>query len=140
MTQTATTIQFLTLATLEEEQYARLLKRAETDIRELLPRAQTVIDRVRTEGDSAVVDYARQFDAPGFEASMLRATPQDFIDARAQLDPAVIAAIEAAHINIERFHREQMPESMWFTEVQPGVMAGEKVTPITSVGLYVPRG
>jgi histidinol dehydrogenase len=29
---------------------------------------------------------------------------------------------------------------MWFTEVKPGIMAGERITPITSVGLYVPRG
>ena len=52
----------------------------------------------------------------------------------------MIAAIEAAHENILRFHSEQMPEPMWFTEVQPGIMAGEKVTPVTSAGLYVPRG
>ena len=33
-----------------------------------------------------------------------------------------------------------MPHEQWFTEVAPGVMAGEKITPISSVGLYVPRG
>lgn len=133
-------IQYLVWRTLPQEQRAAILRRAETDIRALLPRAQEVIDRVRDGGDQAVAEYARQFDAPDFQPSMLKATPEDFATARASLEPAVIAAIEAAHRNIDRFHREQMPESMWFTEVQPGVMAGEKVTPITSVGLYVPRG
>jgi histidinol dehydrogenase len=52
----------------------------------------------------------------------------------------VVDAIRQAHENIERFHSEQMPEPMWFTEVQPGIMAGEKVTPVASTGLYVPRG
>ncbi len=133
-------IQFLELATLEKNQLARLMRRAETDIRELLPLAQEVIDKVRTEGDAAVVEYTRKFDAPNFEVGMLKATSQDFEAAHAAVDADVVSAIHAAHENIERFHREQMPESMWFTEVQPGIMAGEKITPITSVGLYVPRG
>lgn len=134
-------IQFLKLGELTDAQLAKLMRRAETDIRDLLPRAQTVVDRVRTEGDKAVVDYTRQFDgAASFEASMLRATAEDFATARAELDADVIDAIQQAHDNIEKYHREQMPEPMWFAEVRPGVLAGEKVTPITSVGLYVPRG
>ena len=133
-------IQFMELKSLAPEERARLLRRAEKDIRDLFPLAQEVIDRVRVEGDDAVVDYARRFDARNFEVGMLKATPADFARARAALAPEVIAAIEAAHENVRRFHEEQMPEPMWFTEVQPGIMAGERVTPIASVGLYVPRG
>jgi histidinol dehydrogenase len=133
-------VQFLKLNELSAEQRARLMRRAEKDIRDLLPLAQEVIDKVRTNGDAALVEYARRFDAPNFEAGMLRATEADFAEARKQVSADVIAAIEAAHENILRFHEEQMPEPMWFTEVQPGIMAGEKVTPVTSAGLYVPRG
>ncbi len=133
-------IQFWKLNEISAEQRAKIMRRAEKDISDLLPLAQEVIDRVRNEGDAAVVDYARRFDAPNFEASMLRATPEDFAAARAEVSPEVIAAIEAAHANIQRFHAEQMPEPMWFTEVQPGIMAGEKVSPVASAGLYVPRG
>ena len=133
-------VQFLEFATLEKSQLDRLMRRAEKDIRDLLPLAQEVIDAVRTRGDKAVVEYARKFDAPNFDASLIKATPDDFASARASLEPQVIEAIQAAHENIQRFHHEQMPEAMWFTEVQPGIMAGEKVTPITSIGLYVPRG
>ncbi len=134
------TIQVLELDQLSADARARLMRRAEQDIRDLLPLAQDVIDRVRTHGDTGVVEYARRFDAKDFEASMLRATPDEFRRARAALEPAVIEAIEQAHDNILRFHAEQMPEPMWFMEVQPGIMAGEKVTPVTSAGLYVPRG
>ena len=133
-------IQFLKLAELSTDAHAKLMRRAEKDIRDLFPLAQEVIDRVAREGDAAVVDFARRFDAKNFEASMLRATPEDFANARQSLEPAVIDAIKAAHDNIKRFHEEQMPEQMWFTEIQPGIMAGEKITPVTSVGLYVPRG
>ncbi|HEX2622249.1 MAG TPA: histidinol dehydrogenase, partial [Phototrophicaceae bacterium] len=133
-------IQFLELNKLTPEQIAKIMRRAEQDIRELLPLAQEVIDQVRIRGDEAVVEYARRFDAADFSASMLRATREDFARARSELTPAVIEAIEAAHDNIKRFHEEQMPESMWFTEVKPGIMAGEKISPVASVGLYVPRG
>jgi histidinol dehydrogenase len=133
-------IQFMELSQLSTEALARLLRRAEKDIRDLLPLAQEVIDAVRERGDAAVVEYARRFDAPNFEAGMLRATPEDFERARASLEPPVTDAIRQAHENIHRFHEEQMPEQMWFTELQPGVMAGEKVSPVSSAGLYVPRG
>ncbi len=133
-------IQFLELNQLTLEQIARIMRRAEQDIREFLPLAQEVTDQVRTRGDEAVVEYARRFDAPDFTSSMLRATPGDFAQARAELSQDVIEAIEAAHDNIQRFHEEQMPEPMWFTEVKPGIMAGEKISPVASAGLYVPRG
>lgn len=133
-------IQYWKLAELEAKQRAKIMRRAEQDISDLLPTAQEVIERVRTEGDAAVVEYARRFDAPNFEAGMLKAQPEDFAIARKQLTPEIITAIEKAHDNIRRFHEEQMPEPMWFTEVKPGIMAGEKITPVTSAGLYVPRG
>jgi histidinol dehydrogenase len=133
-------IQVLKLADLSQADLEKLLRRAEKDIRDLLPTAEQVIDRVRTAGDAGVVEYARKFDAPGFEASMLRATPEDFARARAALEPEVVSAIEAAHANIRRFHEAQMPEPLWFTQVGPGIMAGEKISAIPSVGLYVPRG
>lgn len=134
------TIQFWQLDQLTQGDIRKIMRRAEQDITNLLPLAQQVIDRVRSEGDSAVVDFARQFDAKEFHAGMLRAAPEDFAAARAALSPEVIASITLAHENIRRFHEGQMPEHMWFTEVRPGIMAGEKITPIASAGLYVPRG
>jgi histidinol dehydrogenase len=133
-------IQYWKLKELSGEQRAKIMRRAEQDITDLLPLAQEVIDRVRSEGDAAVVDYARRFDSENFEAAMLRVTPADFAAARSQVSADVVRAIESAHANIHFFHKEQMPEPMWFAEVQPGIMAGEKITPVASVGLYVPRG
>jgi histidinol dehydrogenase len=133
-------IQMLEYNNLSADALQRMMRRAEQDIRNLLPLAQDVIENVRMRGDEAVVEYARQFDSADFITPMLKATVQDFEEARTSLEPEVIAAIEEAHHNILRFHEAQMPEPMWFTEVRPGIMAGEKVSPIPSVGLYVPRG
>lgn len=133
-------IQFWKYSELTEAQHAKIMRRAEQDISDLLPTAQEVVDAVRERGDAAVVEYTRKFDAEAFTADMLRAKPEDFVAARSQVSDEVIAAIELAHENIRRFHEAQMPEPMWFTEVRPGIMAGEKVTPVASAALYVPRG
>jgi histidinol dehydrogenase len=133
-------VQFWELDRLTGDQLSKIMRRAEKDISDLFPLASEVIGRVRADGDAAVVEYARQFDAPGFTAAMLRAAPEQFEQALTALAPEVIEAIRAAHDNIRAFHEEQMPEKMWFTEVKPGIMAGEKVSAVSSAGLYVPRG
>lgn len=133
-------IQSWKLSELTDTDRARIMRRAEKDISDLLPLAQEVIQNVRERGDEAVVEYARKFDAKNFTADKLRATPEDFANARKAVSPEVVEAIKLAHENIRRFHEEQLPERMWFTEVRPGIMAGEKISPVASAGLYVPRG
>lgn len=133
-------IQFWELSQIEPDTLAKIMRRAEKDIRSLFPLAQDVIDHVRDSGDTAVVNYAREFDTPQFEKQMLRAAPADFAAARRSVGADVVKAIEQAHDNIKRFHSEQLPEPMWFMEVQPGIIAGEKITAVASAGLYVPRG
>lgn len=128
------------LSKTSKEDLAKVLRRAEKDISDLLPTAQQVIDRVRTGGDAGVVEYTRKFDASNFSADLIKAKPEDFAAARESLAPDVRQAVLDAYENIRDFHAEQMPEPMWFMEVKPGIMAGEKVTPVASAGLYVPRG
>ncbi|MFC1960447.1 histidinol dehydrogenase [Chloroflexota bacterium] len=134
------TIQVRELNNVSQEELARIMRRAEQDISDLLATAETIIGEVRAEGDAALVKYNRKFDAPNFEAVQLKAVPEDFAAARANLSEEVQDAVRAAYENIKIFHEEQMPEPMWFMEVKPGVMAGEKTTAIPSVALYVPRG
>lgn len=133
-------IQYWKLDELGSADLAKIMRRAEQNISDLLPLAKEVVENVKNNGDSAVVEYARKFDAKDFSASMLRATKEDFVNARSDVDAKVVDAIQQAYENILRFHEEQMPESMWFTELRPGVMAGEKITSVPSTGLYVPRG
>lgn len=133
-------IQVRDLATLPPDELKLIMRRAEQDITALLPQAQQVIEAVRARGDEALVEYVRQFDAKDYSAADLRASAADFERAYAEVGAEVVEAIRHAHANIQRFHAEQLPEPMWFMEVERGVMAGEKITPIASAGLYVPRG
>src|SRR4051812_31038027 len=96
------------LAGLDQAELAVVMRRAEQDIASLLPTAQGVIDKVKSDGDSALVEFTRKFDAPNFSIENLCPTREDYARARKEVGAEVVSAIEAAHDNIRRFHEEQM--------------------------------
>lgn len=133
-------IHFYELATLDAAQRQRLLRRAEIEIDELIEYVRPLIRDVRERGDAALLEMTAKFDRVQLDPTKLRVTRAEIEEAHAQLDPEVRSALEKAIANVRAFHAKQMPLEQWFTEVAPGVVAGEQITPITSVGLYVPRG
>src|SRR5256885_2167371 len=118
----------------------RLLRRAEMQIDEWSERARPILQEVRQRGDEALLEFTERFDRVKLTPDRLRVSRAEIEHAHQVLDRAVREAIEGAIGNVRAFHTRQMPHEEWFTEVAPGVMAGEKITPISSVGLYVPRG
>ena len=99
-------------------------------------RVRTIVDRVRRQGDRALLAYARQFDglAGAIEISM------DEIDRRARtVDPDVRKAIAVAASHIRRIAARQVP-SGWKTSPVPGVAIEQRVLPLDRVGCYVPAG
>src|SRR6266702_1595558 len=133
-------IHFYELATMDVSQRARLLRRAEIQIDELIERVRPIIQEVRQRGDQALIEFTARFDRVQLAPDHLRVSREEIERAYQMLDTSVRGAIEHAIRNVRTFHARQMPHEQWFTEIAPGVMAGEKVTPISSVGLYVPRG
>ena len=133
-------IHFYELATMDVSQRARLLRRAEIQIDELIERVRPIIQEVRQRGDQALIEFTARFDRVQLAPDRLRVSREEIEQAYQMLDTSVLGAIEHAIRNVRTFHERQMPHEQWFTEVAPGVMAGEKITPVTSVGLYVPRG
>ena len=134
-------VNFKVLADLGAAERADLLKRSETDLSGFLDKVRPIIEAVRTEGDAALVRFARDFDkATGLEAGSLKATGAEFDEAFGLVDPEVIEAIRFGIGNIRSFHEEQAPEPMFLKELRPGAFAGDRFTPIRSVALYVPRG
>src|SRR5438093_6245955 len=133
-------IHFYELATMDASQRARLLRRAEIQIDELIERVRPIIQEVRQRGDQALIEFTARFDHVQLTPEQLRVSREEIERAYQMLDTSVRGAIEHAIRNVRTFHERQMPHEQWFTQVAPGVMAGEKITPISSVGLYVPRG
>ncbi|CAK0779136.1 Histidinol dehydrogenase [Gammaproteobacteria bacterium] len=99
-----------------------------------------IVDNVRLNGMSALKKYALDFDKMAIDEHNIKVTPEEFKKARALVPPNVVDAIKVAIINIKKFHVAQKPTNVWLTEIDEGIFAGEKVTPIESVGIYVPRG
>ncbi len=133
-------IHFYELATMDVSQRARLLRRAEIQIDELIERVRPIIQEARQRGDQALIEFTARFDRVQLAPDRLRVSREEIERAYQMLDTSVRGAIEHAIRNVRTFHQRQMPHEQWFTQVAPGVMAGEKITPVTSVGLYVPRG
>jgi len=131
---------FRELAKLSADEKDALLRRSETDLADFIEKTKPIIEAVRTEGDAALVRFARDFDKADVKAGALKATEAEFDAAFKAVEPDVIEAIEFAVANIRMFHGEQRPDAMWMKEVRPGAFAGDRWTPLQSVALYVPRG
>ncbi|RWP24249.1 MAG: histidinol dehydrogenase [Mesorhizobium sp.] len=133
-------VSFHDLSQLDAAGRAALMRRSETDLSGFLEKAAPIIEAVRTEGDAALVRFARDFDKADLDATRLKVSPAEFDAAFGMVDEDVIAAIRFGIDNIRHFHEEQKPEAMWLKEMRPGAYAGDRFTPIRSVALYVPRG
>ena len=101
-----------------------------------------IIDDVRNHGDEAVCRALRDFDRITVEPDRLRVTDDEFDRARATLDPSVTTAIRYMIDHIRRFNEQVMLHKAqeWWFESEPGLLVGEKTTPIHSVGLFCPSG
>ncbi len=128
------------LSELSAEKKDFIMKRAEIDISEQMVLAKEVSDDIRKNGDKAVLNYTSKFDRVDLTADRIKVKPEEIEAGYKRLDPDTLEAIKYAAKNIRSFHEKQMPEEMWFTEVDKGLLVGEKTTPIVDVCLYVPRG
>lgn len=95
-----------------------------------------IIKNVRTNGDSALLEYNRQFD---HSEEPLEVTKAEIEAAYASVDPELIRILEEAAENIRAFHSKQKRNSFIINE-KKGIVIGQKVMPIERAGLYVPGG
>ncbi|KMJ55725.1 histidinol dehydrogenase [Bacillus sp. LL01] len=98
---------------------------------------ETIIQDVREKGDAALLSYTEKFDGATLDGLLVEKAEVNA--AYEQIDPGVLNAIRAAIINIHDFHQRQVQQS-WMTTKEDGTILGQKVTPLDSVGLYVPGG
>ncbi len=98
-----------------------------------------IIDRVRTEGDRALCDYAARFDHVELTPARLRVTAEELAEAEAAVPQDVRDAIAASLANIDYFSRRSMRED-WVGHNAQGCEVGERFTPFERVGIYVPGG
>lgn len=121
----------------DKSQWATLLKRPTLDTENLFDTVKAIIERVKTEGDRAVLDYEAQFDKVSL--SSLSVSAQEMDEAEALVSNELKAAIRLSAQNIETFHAAQRFNGAK-VETQPGVTCWQKAVAIEKVGLYIPGG
>ncbi len=121
----------------ERNEWQRILTRPHKDVAELMATVQTVLDRVRAEGDEAVKAFERKFDH--VELDDLRVPEAEVAEAERTVSPELRQALELAHADIRKFHEAQRFVGRK-VETQPGVTCWQKAVPIERVGLYIPGG
>ncbi len=98
-----------------------------------------IIDDVREHGDEAVCRALRNFDKVTLQPHELKATADEIV--AATVDADVDMAIDDAITHLRAFNEQLMARTAdWSFESEPGLTVGEKITPITSAGLFVPSG
>ena len=121
----------------DKNQWANLLKRPTLDTESLFDTVKALIERVKTEGDRAVLDYETQFDKVSL--SSLSVSAQEMDEAETLVSDELKAAIRLSAQNIETFHAAQRFNGAK-VETQPGVTCWQKAVAIEKVGLYIPGG
>ncbi len=96
-----------------------------------------ILEQVRKNGDTALRELTLRFD--GVKLDSIRVKPEDLQSALESLDPKLRLVLEKAAENIRSFHQRQKTESQ-LEFSNDGTMLGWKVTPLDSVGIYVPGG
>jgi histidinol dehydrogenase len=117
----------------------RLIDRGETATEEVAATVKEVVERVRKEGDPAVLAYTEKFDRVKLTLKDIRVTPDEVKDAYSRVDPKKVDALKLAARNIRSFHEKQKISS-WVSQEADGVILGQLARPIRSAGVYVPGG
>ena len=96
-----------------------------------------IIDDVRKRGDEALFEYTKRFDKA--ELKQLQVSAEEIAEAEASLEPDFIAVLNEAADNIRAFHSNQI-RSGFILNNKKGVVCGQKIIPMNTVGVYVPGG
>lgn len=115
-----------------------LLKRSPNNYGEFEGRVNAIIEEVRNNRDQAVFNYTKQFDGADINAGNILVTEGEIAEAYEQVDTTLLAVIRKSLVNIKKYHEKQVQNS-WFT-TEDGIILGQKVTALATVGVYVPGG
>lgn len=109
----------------------------ESGTAEQLAVVQSIIADVRKNGDQALKNYTEKFDRVALESFLVSET--ELAEAYDQVDSNFVEIVKEAAENIRIFHEKQLRPS-WMTTEENGTVLGQKITPLDSVGVYVPGG
>lgn len=116
-----------------------LLKRSPNQYDEYADTVAKILNDVKENKDQALFSYTERFDKTVLTKDTIRVTDTEIEEAYQKVDASVLDVIRKAIVNIENYHAKQKQYS-WFDTTDNGTILGQKVTPISAVGVYVPGG
>lgn len=116
-----------------------LLKRSPNQYESYNQAVAAILADVREKGDKALFAYTDKFDHCQLTADTLYVTDQEIREAYEQVSQELLTVIRKALVNIRSYHEKQVRNS-WFDAKADGTILGQKMTPLASVGVYVPGG
>ena len=119
--------------------HSTLLNRSPNQYGEYEGTVAEIVDNVREKGDEALFAYTQKFDHIELTAENIRVTEEEIEEAYRLVDPALLDVIRKALVNIRSFHEKQRKYS-WFDTREDGILLGQKISPLQTVGVYVPGG
>ncbi len=122
----------------EDTELSRIRNRGQGLESKYAPAVLEIIENVRNFRDRAVFGYAKKFDRVELTPENVRVSDEEIEEAFRKVPEEVIKAIEFAVERVKKFHEHQKENSYFVTE--PGIVLGQKVTPLESAGIYVPGG
>lgn len=117
----------------------QLLKRSPNHYGSYMDQVQKIVDEVKEKGDEALFFYTKKFDGFSLDEETIKVTEDEIKEAYEEIDPSLLDIMQEALKNIREYHQKQMQYS-WFDSKPNGTMLGQKVTPLETVGVYVPGG
>ena len=116
-----------------------LLKRSPNQYESYAEAVNDILREVRMKKDEALFSFTKRFDQADINSENIRVTQEEIEAAYNEIDPKLIDIIRKALVNIEVYHSKQKQYS-WFDTTENGTILGQKITPIETVGVYVPGG
>ena len=118
---------------------SNLLKRSPNSYGEYESRVNTIIEDIKTRRDEAVFEYTEKFDGYKLTEENIVVTDEEIAAAYEEIDDELVEIIRKALVNIREYHARQKRNS-WFDAKPDGTILGQKITPLSRVGVYVPGG
>ena len=121
------------------ELLTRLLQRSTASYGSYMDTVNGILEDIRTRGDEALFEYTEKFDRTVLTPETVKVTEAEIGEAYACVEPRFVEIVKHSSANIREYHSRQVRNS-WIETREDGVILGQKITPLASVGVYVPGG
>ncbi len=123
----------------DKKQLSTILKKRATQRIDIEERVKDILQQVREQGDPFLEEMTRKFDCPNFQLSQMKVSEKEITSSLSEVPKNDLSIIRQAIKNIWKFHEKQRQHS-WIVTDEEGITLGQMVSPVESVGLYVPGG